>query len=108
LTAAKVRTAKGAAVPLTLTDGGGLSLYVPPAGAKVWRYRFRLAGKQQILTIGSYPDLSLEQARFAHRAARWLVSRGIQPLHHIEAEIEQQRIMQRKEKLSLFGSVVQI
>jgi integrase len=108
LTAAKVRTAKGAAVPLTLADGGGLSLYVPPTGAKVWRYRFRLAGKQQILTIGSYPDLSLEQARFAHRAARWLVSRGIQPLHHVEAEIEQQRIMQRKEKLSLLGSVAQV
>jgi integrase len=105
LTAARVRTAKSATTPQTFVDGGGLSLYVPQTGAKVWRYRFRLAGKQQILTIGSYPNLSLEQARFAHRAARWLVSRGIQPLHHVEAEIERQQAMLLEKDLKSFRAV---
>ena len=80
LTAARVRTAKPGATPTKLADGGGLTLYIPPTGAKVWRYRYRLAGKEQTLTVGAYPDVSLEHARIAHRAARWLVARGIHAL----------------------------
>lgn len=65
LSAVKVRNAKAAAEVVMLADGGGLLLAVSPAGSRVWRYRFRLAGKQQILTIGTYPEVSLEQARKA-------------------------------------------
>src|ERR1035437_2081041 len=76
LSDARVRKAKPEGVALTLSDGGGLSLYIPPTGAKVWRYRYRVAGKPGILTIGAYPQISLEEARKAHRGARWLVERG--------------------------------
>ena len=69
LSAAKVRTVKSGAKPIKLADGGGLVLYVTPSGTKSWRYRFRLGGKEQTLTIGSYPEVSLEEARQAHRAA---------------------------------------
>jgi integrase len=85
LSAAKVRNAKASGKAVMLADGGGLLLAVSPAGSRVWRYRFRLGG-QQTLTIGSYPEISLEQARTAHRAARWLVERGDAPLDYIERE----------------------
>lgn len=88
LSAAKVRSVKPGASPVKLADGGGLTLYIPPSGAKVWRYRFRLAGKEQTLTIGAFPDVSLEHARIAHRAARWLVARGLPPLQHVEGAID--------------------
>lgn len=52
LNAAKVKNSKPSRKPLKITDGGGLALYVPPSGAKTWRYRFRLADKEQTLTIG--------------------------------------------------------
>ncbi|MBV5350321.1 DUF4102 domain-containing protein, partial [bacterium] len=64
---AKVRNSKPKDVPVTLSDGGGLSLYIPPTGTKVWRYRYRIAGKPGILTIGAYPQIGLEDARKAHR-----------------------------------------
>jgi len=84
LSAAKVRATKPGTAPTKFADGGGLTLYIPPTGAKVWRYRYRIGGKEQILTIGAYPEVSLEHARIAHRAARWLVARGIHPLSYIE------------------------
>ncbi|WP_374509246.1 tyrosine-type recombinase/integrase, partial [Niveibacterium sp.] len=88
LSAAKVRTVKSGAKPIKLADGGGLVLYVTPSGTKSWRYRFRLGGKEQTLTIGSYPEVSLEEARQAHRAARWLVERGHAPLVYLETQLQ--------------------
>lgn len=77
LSAAKVRSTKAAGQH---ADGGGLVLHVAESGAKSWRYRFRdAAGKGQTLTLGGFPDVSLEQARIAHRAARWLVAQGVHP-----------------------------
>jgi len=90
LSAAKVRATKPGAAPTKFADGGGLTLHIPPSGAKVWRYRYRyryrLGGKEQILMVGAYSDVSLEHARIAHRAARWLVARGIHPLSYAEQE----------------------
>lgn len=86
LSAAKVKNAAANDAALQLPDGGGLLLYVSPAGSKAWRYRFRLDGKGQTLTIGNYPEVGLADARSAHRAARWLVERGTHPLTYIEAE----------------------
>lgn len=86
LSAAKVKNAAANDAALQLPDGGGLLLFVSPAGSKAWRYRFRLDGKGQTLTIGNYPEVGLADARTAHRAARWLVERGTHPLTYIEAE----------------------
>lgn len=46
-----------------LSDGGGLFLYVEPNGSKRWRYRFQFEGKEQMLSLGLYPDVSLKTAR---------------------------------------------
>lgn len=106
LSDAKVRNARPKAKADTLIDGGGLSLYIPPTGSKVWRYRYRIAGKPGILTIGAYPQVSLEDARKAHRGARWLVERGEQPIHYIERETARIEAEQAAKEFSTFAAVV--
>ncbi|RMM92814.1 tyrosine-type recombinase/integrase [Pseudomonas savastanoi] len=81
LTAVKIRHAKPGPAPIKLTDSGGLFLEVTPGGNKLWRYRFRLAGKENTYAIGSYPDLSLSDARAERDAARELVKLGRNPAH---------------------------
>lgn len=105
LSAVKVRNAKPGADTDMLADGGGLLLAISPAGSRVWRYRFRLAGKQQTLTIGSYPEISLETARVAHRAARWLVERGEAPLTFVEREISRIEAEQAALAMGTFNKV---
>ncbi|MBS0356111.1 MAG: tyrosine-type recombinase/integrase [Proteobacteria bacterium] len=105
LSAAKVEKTKQTDKPVQLPDGGGLVLHIPPTGAKIWRYRFRLLGKGQILTIGQYPEVSLAQARDAHRAARWLVARGTAPLAYINQEIERRYAEARAGSENSFGNV---
>ncbi|MBB6521753.1 hypothetical protein HNR48_002038 [Pseudoteredinibacter isoporae] len=40
-----------------------MHLYVRPSGAKVWRAKYRLAGKEQLATLGGYPAVTLSDAR---------------------------------------------
>lgn len=82
-----VKGTKPGEKPIKMTDGGGLMLYIPPSGRRVWQYRYVLAGKEQVFTIGVYPEISLADARAMHRAARWLVTRGIHPKAHVDAAI---------------------
>lgn len=50
LNARQVGTAKGK--PYKLADGGGLYLLVNPNGAKYWRLKYRIAGKEKLLAVG--------------------------------------------------------
>lgn len=59
----KIRNAKPTEVGYRLPDGDGLHLFVTPAGGKWWRIRFRFGGREQLLSIGSYPTMTLAQAR---------------------------------------------
>jgi integrase len=61
-------------------DTGGLCIEVSTNGAKYWRWRFRFQGKDQMLSIGKYPTVSIAQARKARDAARELVDIGKHPL----------------------------
>ena len=76
-----VRKAKAADKPYKLADGGGLHLYVSTAGGKLWRWRYERGGKEQLLSLGSYPDLSLSGAREARDAARRALKAGDDPAH---------------------------
>jgi integrase len=87
LTDAALRNAKPSARPVKLTDGGGLYLEVRPTGAKLWRYRYRIAGKENLFAIGDYPNISLADARERRAEARALVKKGIHPSHHRQAEL---------------------
>jgi len=63
LTDLKIRQAKARESDYKLPDGGGLHLFVTNKGFKSWRLKYRFAGKEKLLVLGSYPDLSLGQAR---------------------------------------------
>jgi integrase len=86
LTDAKVRGAKPRSKPYKLADGGALHLLVAPSGARLWRYRFRLAGKEGTFAVGSFPEMGLADARKARDEARALVDRGINPADARNAE----------------------
>ena len=79
LTDVAVRQAKPAAKAAKLYDDRGLFLLVTPDGAKWWRFRYWLAGKEKLLSLGVYPEVSLKQARSARDSARKLLADGIDP-----------------------------
>ena len=76
LKALQIRHAKS---PCKLSDGHGLYFEITQTGLKRWLYRFKIEGKESTYIIDRYPDLSLEQARKAHREARKLVKNGLNP-----------------------------
>lgn len=63
LTARQISTAKPTEKPYKLSDGGGLYLLVNPNGSRYWRMKYRYAGKEKLLSIGVYPDVTLAEAR---------------------------------------------
>jgi len=79
LTNAKVRSAKGRERPYKLADGGGLTLLVNPDGSRWWRLRYRYGGREKMLSLGVYPDVSLALAREKRGEARTLLARGVDP-----------------------------
>ena len=74
-----IRKAKPKAKPFKLADTGGLYLLVQPSGSKWWRYKYRFAGKEKLLALGSYPETSLMEAREQHLQARKLLAAGNDP-----------------------------
>lgn len=76
----KVANAKPKAAPYRLSDGGGLALRVMPTGAKYWQMRFRYAGKENTLQIGSYPHVLLEKARRERDKHREVLRQGQDPI----------------------------
>lgn len=87
LTDAKIRNTKPAEKPIKLTDGDGLYMEVRSTGAKVWRYPYRIAGKENIFAVGEYFNdrhgghISLNDARAERNKARTLAKQGIHPAH---------------------------
>ena len=79
LTDIKCRQCKPGEKLLKLSDGGGLQLHVFPNGSKLWRGAYRYAGKQKTFAMGSYPELSLQDARVAWKLARQQLDAGIDP-----------------------------
>jgi integrase len=86
LTDTAIRTAKPADKPRRLFDGGGLYLEVSPAGGKLWRWKYRISGKEKRLAIGAYPDTGLADARDTRDAARKLLAAGVDPGEQRKAE----------------------
>ncbi|EJF29175.1 MULTISPECIES: integrase arm-type DNA-binding domain-containing protein [Enterobacteriaceae] len=79
LTDIKVRTAKPTDKQYKLTDGSGMHLLVHPNGSKYWRLQYRFGGKQKMLALGVYPDVSLAGARVRRDDARKLLANSIDP-----------------------------
>jgi hypothetical protein len=76
LTNATVKAARRAR-PYKLFDAGGLHLLVRPSGSKTFRMKFQRKGKEQLLTFGAWPELSLTDARARRDATREQLRRGV-------------------------------
>ena len=74
-----IKKAKPREKDYKLSDGGGLFLQVTHSGGKWWRFKYRFDGKEKLLSLGVYPDISLAGARDARDKARKLVANGIDP-----------------------------
>jgi len=85
LTDTALRKAKPTDKVQRLFDGGGLYLEITPAGGKLWRQKYRFAGKEKRLAHGTYPDVSLADARERRDAARKLLAAGVDPGEHKKA-----------------------
>lgn len=104
LTDTRIRNAKAAKVPQKLTDAGGLYIEIRPTGAKLWRYRYRIAGRENVYAMGEYakaPDgetskeaearkaggrFTLIEARAERERCRGLVKQGTHPAHDRQLE----------------------
>ena len=79
LTDVEIRQAKGRAAPFKLSDAGGLFLQITPSGSKLWRLKYRYAGREKLLSLGRYPDLSLTEARKERESAKGDLRAGDDP-----------------------------
>lgn len=75
----QVKTAKPKEKDYKLTDGEGLYLLITVNGGKRWRFKYRFDGKEKLLAFGTYPDISLSEARNRRHEARNLVANGLDP-----------------------------
>ena len=79
LTDLQVKKAQPKEKPYKLMDGLGLHLQVTKTGGKWWRFKYLFEGKEKLLSLGVYPDISLAEARNRRQDARTLVAKGIDP-----------------------------
>lgn len=79
LTDSDVENASSRRQPYRLTDGKGLYVLVQPNGSRYWRFDYRHEAKRLTLSLGVYPDVSLDAARIAHKAARDQLKAGLDP-----------------------------
>src|ERR1035438_5650250 len=86
LTDTEIKRAKAAEKAYSMGDGGGLYLWVKPTGGKLWRWSYRFEGKEKLMSLGKYPDVSLALARARHAEARKLLATGIDPMAQRKAE----------------------
>jgi len=79
LTDPTIRNAKADTKPVKLFDAAGLFLLVTPAGGKWWRFKYRFGGKEKLLSLGTYPQVSLKEAREKRDDAKKLLRNHIDP-----------------------------
>lgn len=79
LTDIQIKKAKPADKAYKLSDSGGLFLHVSTTGNRSWRMKYRFAGKEKLLTFGSYPDIALRDAREKRDAAKAILRDGRDP-----------------------------
>lgn len=75
----QITSAKPKVKPYNLSDGQGLVLAIQATGSKLWRFRYRYAGRQKTLHIGPWPATSLAHAREKCREARKAIAAGLDP-----------------------------
>ena len=79
LTVTEIKALKPLARPFKTADGKGLYLEVFPNGSKLWRWKYRIAGKEKRMAFGAWPDVSLAKARELRDTARGQLVAGNDP-----------------------------
>jgi integrase len=74
-----IRKAEPRAKPYKMADGGGLFLLVTPSGGKLWRLKYRIDGREKLLSLGKYPDVPLARAGELAAIARRKIADGLDP-----------------------------
>lgn len=74
-----IKAAKPESKQYRMTAGQGMYLQVMPNGSKLWRLKYRIAGREKTLSFGAYPDVTLAQARLKREEARQQLADGIDP-----------------------------
>jgi integrase len=92
LTDAKLRALKPSTRPFKCADAEGLFVLVKPNGSKLWRFSYRFQGKQKTLALGSYPQVSLLDARKKRAVAKEKLCAGQDPAHEKKMEKRRARI----------------
>ena len=82
LTDTGVRSAKPRQKRYKVSDGRGLYLLIEANGSKLWRFKYRFAGKEKKLALGAYPEVTLAMARDRHIDARRMLANGIDPAEY--------------------------
>ncbi len=76
---AKLRKLKANEKIQKLSDGGGLSFVLKPNGGRYWHQNYRFAGKQRTISFGTYPEVSIKEARRRREEAREQLAQGLDP-----------------------------
>ncbi|MDB6046743.1 MAG: integrase [Gammaproteobacteria bacterium] len=63
ITDVSIRNTKPSDRPIKLFDGDGLFLLVNPNGSRLWRFKYRIDGREKLISFGSYPEVTLKLAR---------------------------------------------
>lgn len=79
LTDMACKNAKPSAKPYKKADSHGLYLYVTPNGSRYWRLKYRFMGKEKVLALGVYPEVSLIEAREKREEARKMLASDVDP-----------------------------
>ena len=106
LTDTACKNAKSKETLYKLGDSGGLSLWVQSAGGRLWRFQFSFQGKVHRMSLGTYPEISLREARERRDACRKLVANGINPLEEKRAR-EQAVEAEAQEEADTFAHVAE-
>ena len=88
LTIKEIENAKPGEKPYKLADAKGLCLLVSPTAARLWRWRYRFDGKEKMMALGEYPDVTLKEARDRHAAVRKVLDAGVDPMSERKAQTE--------------------
>ena len=87
-----IRNTKPADKPSKLSDEKGLFLLVTPSGSKLWRLKYRVGGKEKLLALGAYPEVSLKTARLRRDDARSMLREGRDPSAERKATKQRQAL----------------
>jgi integrase len=100
---AAIKAAVGTGTPSTISDGGGLSLQAQPSGAGWWRLRYWIGSRENRLSLGTYPDVSLAEARQRRIDARALIAAGTDPSEQRKATKEEKAVQAEAARLADAG-----